>query len=560
MPNIGIDFKRLLMNRKAIFLFVFIVAAAVRAATFVFYSESPLAYYSQIKSLDMMLILTQGCNLASGSGIFTFHRALVAFATLFADGGASLATAVVVVQLALGSFISVMLASSAINLTGSRVAALAAGLIGAVYTHEIFYEVFTLKESSTVFAAVFCFWAMTNALVSMKNASSWKVKTAIFIAGFAAALLPLARFMTIMWTFCAVAFIAVKIMSLKKPAKFKAVSFAMLFSGMAMLWIPAAVWNTWQTGAPAIFDVNMAYNLKAGTHKYVTSYNVDVSRQEQSGKLELLKKAASHAPYKFSVLLSSYQPADNVNYYFIKGIFPIFEFLPGKMILVPLGLCGFIVILANLPFDRRISALAPAVFFACIAIPIAMFVPNDRYALALFPAYALSGAFLIKWVADGVRSQNPVKRMSFPLAGIFMFAGVMVWSLPTDIPPRASDYTAYAVAVQSKYGIVKAVGDAYFEAWRIDPSVSSTVNLGKFLIDTNNIDAAIGLMAPVVASGNVSPNLLVNFSVALMMKGDFAQAESILERGLVVYPEGEDGKLSRTLRAVRDQKDAAKPK
>lgn len=182
MPNIGIDFKRLLMNRKVIFLFVFIVAAAVRALTFVFYSESPLAYYSQIKSLDMMLILTQGCNLASGSGIFTFHRALVAFATLFVDGGASLATAVVVIQLALGSFISVMLASSALNLTGSRVAALVAGLLGAVYTHEIFYEVFTLKESSTVFAAAFCFWAMTNALAGMKNASSWKVKTAIFIA------------------------------------------------------------------------------------------------------------------------------------------------------------------------------------------------------------------------------------------------------------------------------------------------------------------------------------------------------------------------------------------
>lgn len=517
--------RKLLLSRRAVVLTVLAAALAARAWVFAAFIDSPLGFYSGIDSLDMSLIAAQGESFAKGHGIFSAHRVLVAAAMTLSGGGKLDINALVLVQMALGAAASCLLAACAMRLTASRLAGLASGLLAASYSPELLYETLCLKESAFHFMAALTLWTFLNACARRRS------EAALFAHGAAAALLPLTRFAGLLWCILSIALLSWK-SARTRTGGFNSAPIlpAFVLAGALAVWLPALGWNVWKADSAQLFEGNLKYNLQVGATAEVKSYDADDKAREERPFASFLGGALLQAPSKFIPLLRAYQPPDNVNYYFMKGLLPPLELLPGPMLLIPLGVSGLLLMAMRSGWRRRRRMWVAPLHFMAFAIPVCMFVPTGRYMLALAPAYALGAGFVILSFVRACAASRKGNGIVKPclIAGLVALAA---WfAIPSGVPLREADFTSLGMALQMKEGPSENAGMAFLKAMTLSGgSPSSVLNFSKWLVDAGSPAEAANVLRPTFQRNPSNFKLLLNLTTALNRSGGAAEAERTLE-------------------------------
>lgn len=507
-----------------------LAAAAFRAAVWSEFSSGPLEMYSKISTLDMKFLLSQAQSLLHLQGSLTMHRLLCALSAAF-TGGEATTRGVVAAQMLLGVATALFVCLAALRVSGSRVAALSAGLSAGCYAPAMMYECFVMKESVTLFFSALTLWSFVAA-----GGGLWRYA----LHGLAAAALPLARPAGLLWGLGSTLLLSLR--GRRKGAAFVAAPLALFVATLG----GAFAFNWAAAKSPRIFDTNVGYNFQVGAIPEARSYNVDGSGVESLSKAALMARVAWNAPGKALSLLRAYQPPDNVNYYFMKEALPALEFAPGPLLLVPLGVSGLLLGLWLALRKGRPRYAVPLAHFVLMALPICAFVASGRYMLFLLPSLAVAGGCFVHFAVDAARRSARSGRYAAPalLAAVWLLA---FWqAIPSEPLLRADDFIGYGLALNMKKGLCQEEGECYARALEVNPSsASAAVNLSKWLIDMRRPADAVELLAPFRAVEPGHFGILVNYSLSLLMTGRRADAE----RELLFYgePEGAAKAKWRTL-------------
>ena len=137
--SISIKQKRIL-----IFVTVATVAITIRVILLSFWSNSPFRNYSEINGLDMKTLLAMGELFYHGKIAFSLYNLLIATVMLCNDGMISV-IAIIIIQQLLGVFTSLLTTWISLKISGSRLIALLAGIVAALYAPALIYESVTLR-------------------------------------------------------------------------------------------------------------------------------------------------------------------------------------------------------------------------------------------------------------------------------------------------------------------------------------------------------------------------------------------------------------------------------
>jgi len=513
------DVERAMRGRFAPLLATALAALAARAAVFCSFLQTPLDFYVKFEGLDMKFIHFQGESFYHLHGILSVHRLLCAVSMLFTGGSLS-PTALAAAQMILGALGAVLVCDAVLRISGSRLAALASGLLAATYAPALMYETLVLKESVCVFMASLSLWTVSLAGVSRRGA--W----AGALHGAAAAAMPLARFAGLLWSLSSIAWLALRKAGSARAAKKSWIPAAAFLAALALAW----AFNFLVLGDARLFETNASYNLQLGASGNPSSYSGVDKAIEALPAWKLLLKAAEEAPAKALCLLKAYQIPDNVNYYFLREAMPPLKSLPGPMLLVPLGLAGLLLGLLKTKGNPLRKEALPALQFASLALPLCLFIVTGRHMLYLAPSLcAGAGVFVAAFAASclkAARSRSVMKPAL--LAGAL---ALLAWqAVPNSIPLRADDFIAYGLASELKRGPTEEAGRCFANALNLSPdSVPAAVNLGKWLIESGSPAQAADFLRDFAKRSPGNFKIMLNFSTALLMSGGAAEAEKSLE-------------------------------
>lgn len=513
--------KRLALDWRVALGVTLLAAAAFRVAVWSDCRATPLDMYTKISTLDMKFLMSQAESLLRLDGLLTMHRLLCALSAPF-TGGALTTHGIVAAQMALGVLTAIPVFLAALRVTGSRLAALVAGLLAGCYAPAMMYECFVMKESVTLFFSALTLWSFVAA-----GHGVWRLAA----HGLAAAALPLARPAGLLWALASTG--ALSLRNFKRSAWLAAIPPAAFALALGAVF----AFNCIVAKTPRVFDTNTGYNFQVGAIPDAKSYNVTDSSVTTLSKPALALRVIANAPSKAPALINANQAPDNINYYFMKETLPSLSIAPGPLLLIPLGVAGMLLGLWAAIRRKSLRLTIPLAHFVFMAIPICAFVVTGRYALFLVPSLALGAGSFVHVMAESLRKEA-VKRSLIVPACLLALYGVSLWqAIPRDAGLRADDFIAYGMACGMKYGPCRQEGESYAKALAVNPeSAGAAVNLGKWLIDMRSPGDAASLLGPFRERNPRHFGILVNYSLALIMTGRSEEAE----RELVAYGEPGD--------------------
>jgi hypothetical protein len=393
------------------------------------------------------------------------------------------------------------------------------------------YESFTLVESLYAFTGAA---AISAGLLLHKRLSK---KIFLFFSGFLLLLPATVRFSGILvsafLSIWAVLYLFEFSQKSKKPkTAFKKAFFFFLGTFTAAVCVLAI--NFFRSGVINFFPgtPTVSYVLQAGSEMKINAVNDEFNffAADSPGFVEyktdpFMKKAAVYVS-KFFDVIKPYEIANNLNYYFIRNQIPFLKWLIGPMLLIPLGLSGFLVSIARFRDMKRFSIIF--FYFASIALPMLVFLPLARYRIALLPFFAFFAGYYVKILILYLRKSQE-RPMSLLLC-LLTYVIVLTWSAPSSLPLRSEDFLAYGEALEHKKGGENEIMNAYLASLYMNPdSASATMHLSNFLMAKNNFSDARKVLDAYCQKHN-DPKIKIMLASSMMGTGAPAEALEILKK------------------------------
>jgi len=503
-------------------------AAAVRAWLLFAWSDSAFRWYHTVHGLDMMTHVRETILFAQGARGFSLYSLLAAVGHLL-DGPDGM----VGIQAVLGVATAGLVALAAWRLHGHRVAAVLAGLAAALYAPAAMYELFHLKETTYLFAATLSLTLLLEAR-HRHFAPGWT-----FAAGAAAMLPPMVRFPGLLWSGCALAWLALAIRQhdlchLRREDGLRGFGARLLrhcarpFLGAALVVAVAAGFNAARGHRQLPFGSGpgIAFYLGGVVNPKTPPPTADghAAMPTPPRPSSLSRKAIE--------LVQAVEIPNNLNYYFIRANLPGLGLLPGPALLLPAAFAGTILLAAT----RRLGGGSVLVLLYAIAfaVPLLAFVPLARYRLVLLPCLCLWAVF--PWVLSGwPTGGHPRHRAKLALAWLALLAAGHLLLTPRgfsrEAPPlRLSDFLIHADACRHDARRIPELVAALRAAGYMDPHAAApdALRYGHWLFAQGQFPAARELLDPYAAQVADTP-LHVAHAIALLGCGELAAAAAVLE-------------------------------
>lgn len=499
-----------------VYLPVAAVAAVLRCWAAVALAGSPLRNFHLVPGLDMQTLLERGEWGATASPLFTLHRMLVAF-FWSVNGRSHQVMQLAGVQLVLGVVAALLTAWIVLHLFGSRRYALAAGMVAALYGPALMYECTMLQESMVTFACLAAVvslirahrlhWGGGAALASgvLFGLATIGRPTALLLAGGA-----------VLWFW----------LELKRRNRLR--RWWTLPGGILVVWIliGGLNWHYSRNWSP-FFNV-LPYSASVNTGGETPSSAVP----EEKAVFELPPpvRIGINAVGRLPVLFGAHEVPDNLNYYFIREMFPPLRISCGPWLVLPLAAAGMVLLLFSGRWKRRDGLLLGVILL--LMLPLCANYPMGRYRLLLYPYLSILAVYPAWWALrcgpEGCR-----KRTVWMLAAVAGSAGLNL-ALSERPFVRGSDFVAWAVAMEEGGKRVSEASLQTFEQGLAESGFTeqaALVNLMVRLIPAGQLDRAEGLLAKAFEAGAIEPALLWYYGGLVKLgQGRFDAAAAALER------------------------------
>ncbi|MFA7231618.1 MAG: hypothetical protein WC071_10145 [Victivallaceae bacterium] len=526
------------IKNKTLAAVVFIpltVALAARLILLIFWWNSPVRYYSYVVGLDMPTILTIGGWLYHGFSVFTLYKFTIAMTMVF-NHGHPCPEAIIIIQMLLGSLLSVIIAWITLRLTGKRLWAATAGTIAALYAPELIYESLILKETyMTFFSAL----ALAGVLWGRKKHCT---TAAMYISGILLALPCLVRVTA--FPFCVMGSLWILWYALRKlrlkdclTKKIVFIRTAALILGIATLLGPATIFNRHNTarGINLPFYVGANYAISLGSVKNATSMNVPESDLKANSNQDTTPELSTNVRKIFELVVNllrktplvfnAYEIPNNVNYYFMKYKLPVSLFF-GPFLLIPLAVSALILIIITGKFIRRESILL--LFIFSFLLPICFFYPLARYRLVLMPVFCVLAPYSIYYAINFIKRK---KTLLAVLPFIILYAAVCIVTFPYKAGLRSTDFIAYGKALEKMPNPPENPLIYYRAACEIAPANPvAVINYTDSLLKNRQPKTALQIIMPFHQKNPAHSGGLYYAGLTMLCNGYPAEAENIFNK------------------------------
>ncbi|MCQ2353450.1 MAG: glycosyltransferase family 39 protein [Victivallaceae bacterium] len=416
-----------MISRRQILSITALTSLAVRLIFGVFVWGSPYRFYHVITSLDMATHLRFSDGV-SFPPLFVAHRFLLQILRIVCGGHTPFA--IFAVQTLCGIAGAVLTAELALRLWRDRAAALFAGLLAALYGVYLVYEFAVLQEALLVNLTL---GALVFLLIARAKRYQWEWS---FLAALTAVLALAGRPAAV---FLGIAAVIWTIGDCRTSKKWRFI--ALLFLGVAF----AACFNHRFSGSWNPF--------------FRIDYVVSVNRTEGAGgsswSTVLLNVAG-----KIPLLFSAHEIPENLNYYYLCGKLPFLALLPRPEGVIPLGIAGFLTLIAFSRFRGR--ALLPGIVIFLLLAPLAARYPVGRYRLMLIPYFIVYASCLVAAFRQLFRIWWQAVLLGMLILGVFTASFFLS---PPRVVLRSSDDYAWAIACEAAGKRLEAK-EHYLFAWR----------------------------------------------------------------------------------------------
>ncbi len=443
-----------MISRRRILSITALTSLAVRLIFGIFVWGSPYRFYHVITSLDMATHLRFSDGV-SFPPLFVAHRFLLQFLRIVCGGHAPFA--IFAAQTLFGIAGAVLTAELALRLWRDRAAALFAGLLASLYGVYLIYEFAVLQEALLVNLTLGAFVFL---LIAREKRYNWKWS---FIAALTALLAlagrPAAVFLgiaVIVWTIC----------DCRTQKKWRFV--ALLFAGIAV----AACFNHHFAGS-----WNPFFRID-----YVVSVNREAGEGGNAWSTVLLNVAS-----KIPLLFSAHEIPENLNYYFLCGKLPFLAVLPRSEGVIPLGIAGFLALIAFSRFRGR--SLLPGIVVFFLLAPLAARYPVGRYRLMLIPYFIVYASYLVAAFRQVFRIWWQAALLATLILGVFVAAFFLS---PPRVALRSSDDYAWAIACEAA-GKRQDAKEHYLLAWRNGAKRGAAQRLYQLLMEDHQYAESLAL-------------------------------------------------------------------
>ena len=471
-------------NLLRLYLPVAVIATAVRLWVYASWLDSPLRWFHRVPGLDMQTLLEFGQRLVDGIGLFNLHRTLIAGVWL-ANGGAHHVEFLAAVQCVLGILSALLVTRITLHLFGKRSWALAAGIVTALYSPALMYEVTMLQESIVTFAVLLSFAGWLRA--REKRFSPGRAVTAGILLGLAT----IGRPTALLWAGCAVIF------SFPPFRRGSSVRRALLVAaGCVGLWLSVGLLNQFHTGSFSPFFNVLPYATTVNAPpESAASPAPPAAQPESSPSISPLKpflRIGWNALRRIPLLFFADEIPDNLNFYFIRQEFLPLRFLPGPELLIPAAVAGILLLIGSGRLLRREGLVLLIV--AMLAPPLCGLHPVGRYRLLLYPYFAILAVYAFGWMS--FRERLPRRTRILIGTGVLVAVFGANQVLGTGSFLRSTDFVAWGIAAEYPEGRPTAVSMQSFGralALSGGRNQSAAVNLLTRLIGVRQFDAALAL-------------------------------------------------------------------
>lgn len=505
-------------NLLRLYLPVAAIAAAARLWVYASWLESPLRWFHQVPGLDMQTLLEFGRRLVDGIGLFTLHRTLVAGVWL-ANGGAHHVECLAAIQCVLGILSALLVTRITFHLSGKRSWALAAGIVTALYSPALMYEVTMLQESIVTFAVLLSFAGWLRARERRF------VPVRAVTAGILLGLATIGRPTALLWAGCAVVF------SFPPFRRGSSIQRGLLVAaGSVGLWLSVGLLNQVHTGSfnPFFNVFPYAATVNAAPAAPVSAppptEGPETPPPSPSPSWKPLLRIGRNALLRIPLLFCSDEIPDNLNFYFIRQEIPPLRFLPGPELLIPAAVAGILLLVGSGRILRREGLVLLIV--ATLAPPLCGLHPVGRYRLLLYPYFAILAVYAFSWMTFPGRLPRRMR--------IVIGSGVLVavfganQALGTGSFLRSTDFVAWGIAAEYPSGRPTAVSMRSFGqalARSGGRNQSAAVNLLTRLIGLQQFDAALTLARRELEVSGVNHSLM-HYYAGLSLLGGGRPAEA----------------------------------
>ncbi len=499
-----------------VYLPVAAVAAVLRCWAAVALAGSPLRNFHLVPGLDMQTLLERGEWGGAASPLFTLHRMLVAF-FWFINGRSHQVMQLAGVQLVLGVLAALLTAWIALHLFGSRRYALAAGMVAALYGPALMYECTMLQESLVTFSC-----AVAVASLIRAHRLHWK-SDAVLASGVLLGLAVIGRPTALLLVAGAVLWFWAELKRRNLRGRWW-----VLPAGVLAVWIliGGLNWHYSRNWSP-FFNV-LPYS--AAVNSGVETPPSAVPESRAGFELPAPVRIGINAVKRLPVLFYAHEVPDNLNYYFIREMFPPLRISCGPWLVLPLAVTGMVLILFSGRWKKRDGLLLGVILL--LMLPLCANYPMGRYRLLLYPYLSILAVYPVWWGLrcgpDGCR-----RRAVWALAAVAGIAGVNL-ALSERPFVRGSDFVAWALAMEEGGGRVSADSLRTFEeglAVSGFTEQAALVNLMVRLIPAGQLDRAERFLVKAFEAGVIEPALLWYYGGLVRLgQGRFDEAVAALRR------------------------------
>ena len=436
-----------MLNKRKILWVTAVIAIIVRLVFYALFAGTMFRYYHQVPGLDMQTLLrfSEWGQNADVPPFFTIHRVTI-YLLWKLNNGIHAVDALFLLQSISGILGAVAVADLILMLTGRRKAALAGGILYAVYLPFLIYEFSVLQETFSVNVLLFAVWSL------------------FFARKKRFALLP-ALCSGLLW-------------GLSLTGRPVAIPVALAAGTGAFLWCRRRkLIKNWSifilgilltAGGAAVF--NHIHGWKHGPFYNVLPYTVQYNTESASGTA-----AAVQAPESFSkkllttagkMLIRSPQMfsirelPENQNLYFWRHKMPETQLLPGPEILMTLTVFSLCILLFSGAWKHKegvilwILLMVPAL---CGREAI------GRYRLMLCPYFII---ITVIGIACLYRMKKGKMKAVTGIVSAVIALSATVYEMNQNHGLRLSDFHSWAIATESVHGNTEQTLDAYYDYWQ----------------------------------------------------------------------------------------------
>ncbi len=413
------------LHRGSVYWIVGLTAAAVRLSVFAAARESPLSRFHLIPGLDMMTHWELGRRLASGAGVFTPFRLLVA--------AAGSPDRLMLLQMSCGALSSLLVTFCALRLWRNRKTALIAGVLASLYAPPLLYECTALQEPLLAFLNLLAFAVMLDAHRRRFSPAS------LVEAGGALGLAGTGRPSSLPFLLFALCWLS---LSPRRGSPGILRRGCLLCTGLLAVWIPVVSWNWLHAKWPLPFyGGNISYIADVIQSPSLRDWNRAAPAERRArDPRAFMSRAVAGFLRKAPLMLSPREIPDNLNYHYLRQRLAPLSVLPGPLLVLPAATAG----MALMAFSGRRSCGRNWLLLGCMlgmSVCAIAYYPVGRYRLILYPALILSAIYPLALMFRRTRKDFTTCGITVPVVCCAS------WCLMPPVPERAADAAAWAMAL-----------------------------------------------------------------------------------------------------------------